>query len=287
MATKTWDPVADVSSDSESELKSEHSSEIDNTEISDPNSHISDASDPDYDIAEENISDYAEDCDIDIETQHKTKQFWTEGDPQVCLLSLCLWNLFSSIIVTNQNWEPPEARTPRSLTNKQSGPNLAWLHQCWSQCPKQIKEIRSKYSDNELCKKGYLDPIQIWWSIWQQTRLKHDITLWTNNRVQQKIDETSEDDKTYKYWVPIDETLLMMVNVLKLATGEFRRRDQKSYWATDGTGLEIISNILSRNMFFRIIRNITTYNPNDNKPKFDNSWKGTTIWNRYSKYTNK
>ena len=165
--------------------------------------------------------------------------------------------------------------------------------------------MKTDFTTPEDSSKGFLDPFMIWWSLFSESKIKAKLASWTNKRVAQKLAKLSESSSnsnnrrvkkkqpTFPKWKNIDETLLMIVFAIKLKMGEFSARNgprQQRFWkkpkrrGQKDLGVPIIRDSIGRDVFFRIMRNITTYNPS-NKPSFahdDNGYKGSWLWEQLS-----
>ena len=194
-------------------------------------------------------------------------------------------------------------RSKRGRSTSSDGPNLEYLAGCYRRLPKQLQRLKTAFTTPEASSKGFLDPIMIWWSLFSETGIKARLAEWTNKRVAQKIAKQSKasantnnrrkkKEATYEDWKNVDETLLMIVIAVKLKMGEFAARNgpaQHRFWkkaknSKKDLGVPIIRDSISRNLFFRIIRNITTYDP-IKKPSFthdDNGYKGSWLWEQLS-----
>ena len=180
-------------------------------------------------------------------------------------------------------------------------PDTTYLAQCFHRLPQPFKTMKTRYTTQKEARNGFLDPIMIWWSMFSESRMKAKLTEWTNKRVNQKItsqpsSSNNHNSKTkkpsYKDWKTVDETLLMIIFAVKLKMGELTGRggcNQKRFWkkhkrGKKDLGVPIIRNTISRDLFFTVLRNITTYDP-IKKPSFiqdDRAYKGSWLWEKLS-----
>ena len=121
--------------------------------------------------------------------------------------------------------------TRQSMKNE---PNTIYLTQCFYRLPQQLRKIETRYTTPKDSRKGYLDPVMIWWSMFSESRIKSKLTEWTNKRVTQKIASQSSTSNSnnsrrkkpsYKEWKNVTETLLMRV----LAVIKWEKCWQRSY----------------------------------------------------------
>eukprot|EP01083_Nonionella_stella_P220314 788377_1 len=270
-------------------------SQFNSHELYDTYHHVLGGDDPDtedyqtddYDVQEDiKLEEGNEDSDLEM---NETDSFWHTAN----------WNNVHQTHMIHKTIPP---------RNHECGPNLMELKRRWENLASELKSAECKYrgSSVDVLKmtanqhtdrlKGYLTPSDLICVSFVGTKIFEWLAQNTNKRVTQKM-RLGPAKKWHKNWHILTELNILFAILIHSKMGFQKRAGLKNYWRKGKKGDAEIKNVLVRDQFLLIWRQITTYDIDKwdaehkeddmdalRHDRMDNAFKGRELWFKWNEH---
>eukprot|EP01083_Nonionella_stella_P156631 507429_1 len=206
------------------------------------------------------------------------------------------WQCYDQMLEVHQN-NTASVRIRRNPPK--TGPNKKELSKAYKNMPKELKEATVSYGSHTKYTKatknqtndaleGCLNPLQFMWLVAASTHIAQYIAKCTNKKMKKKRRQ-NPNKKEYQEWKDIDHVILMMCVFIKAEMAFTLKTSMKRHWE-DKRGSQWIKDVMQRDIFLRIWRNLAAYDCDkdpmsySSSDRLDNGFKGSKLWRMWSKY---